>query len=306
MDVFTKESLINGSPAQIECLTIAGQVYTILRGLATVVRLEDEWYEDVQDPDVVIAALKDSRLRADIFTFWQRLPYTEPQFDFHREWESIAALPVNSFDDWWNKQIRDKTRNLIRNSQRKGVEVREARYDEDFVRGMVQVFNETPVRQGRRYWHYGKDFDTVKRQFSTYLSREQLFGAYYRDELIGFVMLGNAQRYALLGQIIAKIQHRDKSTNNALVAKAVEACAKDRLPYLVYYYWSDGALTDFKRHNGFKETKLPRYLVPLTRRGRLILRLGLHRAWKERLPAPVKERLKYFRHRWLRFRHHGK
>ena len=73
-----------------------------------------------------------------------------------------------------------------------GVEVRECAYDDDFVRGMTSIFNETPIRQGRRFWHYGKDFETVKRQFSRNLFREDLIGAYYQGELIGFAMLGRS------------------------------------------------------------------------------------------------------------------
>ena len=34
--------------------------------------------------------------------------------------------------------------------------------------------------------------------------------------------------------IIAKIKHRDKAPMNALVAKAVEICAENKIPYLVY------------------------------------------------------------------------
>jgi len=298
--VFTKEILVKGQPTRIECLQVAGQIYSLSKGPATVVRLEDEWYEDVHDPERVIAALKDSGVKADIFTFWQRLPDTQPRFDFYREWESIVVLPVISFDHWWNTQIKPATRNLVRKSAKKGVEVREAAYDDDFIRGITEIFNESPVRQGKRFWHYGKDFETIKRQFSRYLVRETLIGAYYEGELIGFVMLGNAGRYAELGQIISKIQHRDKSPNNALLAKAVEICERDRLSYLVYGYWNDSSLVDFKRHNGFEGTPLPRYYVPLTRRGQLAISLGLHAGWKELLPESVKSRLKTLRSRWFR------
>jgi hypothetical protein len=303
---FTKESLDNGKPVRIECLEVEGQTYSLSKGAATVLQLEDEWYDDVKNPRSVIAALKESRAKADIFTFWQRLPDVEPRFDFYTEWESIAALPVKSFDHWWNKQIKSRTRNLIRKTEKSGVEVREACYDDAFVRGMTDIFNETPVRQGRRFWHYGKKFETVKRQFSRFLFREDLIGAYYRDELIGLVMLGNAGQYAVTGQIISKIQHRDKAINNALIAKAVEVCARRNLPYLVYLQWAGGSLAEFKRRCGFEETRVPRYYVPLTKRGRLILRLGLHRGWKELLPSPVKDRLKSLRSRWLGADGHGR
>ena len=297
--LFLKDTLVNGKPARIECLEIDGQTYSLTRGAATIVRLEDEWYEDVNDPNAVIAALKQGAVKGDIFTFWQRLPETERRFDYHTECDSIAVLPVTSFDHWWSKQIKPETRNLIRKAQKKGVEVREATYDDDFVRGMTAVFNETPIRQGRRFWHYGNDFETVKQQFSRYLFREDLLGAYYQDELIGFIMLGDAGRFGVIGQIISKIQHRDKSPNNALIAKAVEVCERKSLPQLAYAYWGDGPLIDFKRHNGFQEIQQPRYYLPLTRRGQLAISAGLHRGWKTLLPARLKTGVRAMRTRWL-------
>jgi hypothetical protein len=299
VSVFSKETVVDGKTTQVKCLDIGGQTFVLSRGLATVARVEDDWYDDVSDPHLVIAELQRSRVRADIFTFWQRLPQIEPRFSFHTEWESIAAVPVTSFEYWLNKQIKPTARNKVRKAWKNGVEVREAPYDDDFVRGMTEIFNETPIRQGRRFWHYGKDFETVKRQFSRSLFREDLLGAYHGDELIGFVMLGNAGTYGVLGQIVSKIRHRDKGPNNALIAKAVEVCERRRLPHLVYAYWGDGSLMDFKRSNGFEEIRLPRYYVPLTRWGQLITRSGLHRGWKACVPDGVKSRLKTVRNRWL-------
>src|SRR5262245_25765511 len=198
---FTKGTLVKGEATRVECLEIGDQTFSLSRGPATVARLEDEWYDDVQDPESVITTLTHAPLKVDIFTFWQRLPEVQPRFNFYKEWESLAALPVSNFDHWWNKQISARTRNLIRKAAKSGVEITETSYDDAFVRGMTAIFNETPVRQGRRFWHYGKDFETVKRQFSRYLFREDLIGAYYRGDLIGFIMLGNAGRYAISGQI---------------------------------------------------------------------------------------------------------
>ena len=163
---------------------------------------------------------------------------------------------------------------------------------------MTSIFNETPIRQGRHFLHYGKDFKTVKRQFSRYLFREEIFGAYLGEELVGFVMLADAGNYAFLGQIISKIAHRDLAPTNALLAKAVERCAEKRLPYLVYARWLDDSLGDFKRSNGFQKFDLPRYFVPLTLKGKLALKLGLHRGWKEAVPKQLRKPLKQLRRRW--------
>jgi len=302
LTTFTRERLVGGRPVQIECFPIAGQTFSTDRELVTVVRLEDEWYEDVMDPEAVIRALRDSEFKPDIFTFWQRLPDVEPKYSYHMEWESIAALPITSYDHWFDKQISSRTRNQIRKGKKEGLDVRESRYDDAFVRGATEIFNETPIRQGRRFWHYGKDFETIKKQFSKFLFREQLISAYYRDEMVGFVMLGNAGNYAITGQIISKISHRDKSTNNILIAKAVEVCAREQLPYLVYLFWTDDSLSEFKRRCGFEETKVPRYFVPLTRKGKLALKFGLHRGWKKAVPKQISDPLKKLRRRWYDLR----
>jgi hypothetical protein len=298
-EVMTKATIINGVAANAKCIEIRGQRYGITRGLVSAVGLEDDWYEDVNDPYEVINTLSNyPGVRPDIFTFWQRLPNIEPKYEFHMECESIAALRIESYDYWLNRQIKGTARNMIRKSQKAGVEVKEADYDDDFVRGMVNIFNETPMRQGRRFFHYGKDFGTVKCQFSRFLFREDLIGAYYRDELIGFVMLGNAGQYGVLGQIISLVRHRDKATNNALMAKSVEVCERKNLPYLVYGFWCDSSLTDFKRYSGFKEVRLPRYFVPITQKGKFALRLGLHRGWKAIVPDQVKNPIKGIRRSW--------
>ena len=59
-------------------------------------------------------------------------------------------------------QIKSRVRNQIRKAEKEGLVVKEVPYDDDFVRGMTAIFNESPVRQGRPFWHYGKSFETVK------------------------------------------------------------------------------------------------------------------------------------------------
>lgn len=299
LPVHAKNTLLNGEPAQLECLQIAGQTFSISRGLVTVVRLEDEGFYEVKDPEGVIETLRSHRsLGADIFTFCQRLPNIEPRFSDHCEPESFAAIEIQTYDHWWTKQIERATRNQIRKGQKLGLEIRECEYDDEFVRGMTSIFNETPIRQCRRFWHYGKDVATVKEQFARCLFREELIGAYYHDELVGFAMLGKGPAFADLGQIIGKIAHRDKATTSALIAKAVELSVARGFRHLVYGYWTEDSLGDFKRRNGFREVKLPRYFVPLSGKGRLAVRTGAHRGMKHLLPVGLTTWLKRARKSW--------
>lgn len=270
----------------------------ITGNLIKTARIKDEWYEDVDDPPFFIEKLKKSKLKADIFTFWQRLPETEPKYNYYKEWDSIAALPIKSFNYWFEKQIDCKTRNLVRKAKKKEVDIREVSFDDEFVKGLVSIFNETPIRQGKPFWHYGMDFDSVKQVFSRNIHREDIVGAYYNNELIGFIMLANAGKYAMLTQILSKIEHHDKSPNNALIAKAVEICEFKKLPYLIYAYWPKSSLADFKRNNAFEKIDLPRYYVPITLKGMLALKLRLHKGIVGILPEKVVSRLMDLRTIW--------
>jgi hypothetical protein len=301
--LFAKPTLVQGRPAEICCTEIGGQVYSVSRGPLRVVSLEDEWYEDVRDPVAVVEALCHAvDFAPDLLTFWQRLPDVQPRYAYHLEWVDLAVLPVTSYDRWWREQIKSRVRNQIRKSQKEGVVVTEAPFDDEFVAGMTRIFNETPVRQGRRFWHYGKDFATIKQQFSRFLFRERMIGAYYRGEMIGFMMLADAGTFALTGQILSSVEHRDKLPNNALIAKAVQLCEERGLPYLVYVFWSEDSLAEFKRRCGFQRTRIPRYYVPLSGRGRIALKCGMHRGMTVLLPPWAKSGLKRLRNAWHEMR----
>jgi hypothetical protein len=301
--VFEKQTLLDGHPARVECIEINSQTFSVTRGLVTTVSLEDEWYDDVLDPTAVIAELSDNRdLKADVFTFWQRLPHLQPKYPYHQEWEAIAALPITSYKSWWDTQIKSRVRNLVRKAEKDGVVVREVSYNDEFVRGMAKIFNEAAIRQGRPFWHYGKDVETIRHQFSRFVHREHMIAAYLGEEMIGFVMLGNAGVFGITGQIISSLNHRDKAVTNALIAKSVEVCERLGLRYLVYLFWSDDSLSEFKRRCGFERTLAPRYFVPLTTAGRVAIATGLHRGLRAALPVGFKTPLKRARTAWYEWR----
>jgi hypothetical protein len=293
-----KDIVLRGKSTHVTSIVVDGKEVVITGGFVKTARLAEEWYQDVEDPELIVAAIKKSKVKVDLFTFWQRLPETEPKYDYYMERESIAALPIKSFDHWWKNQINPKTRNLVRKAEKKGVIVKQSDFDQEFIRGMKDIFNETPIRQNKPFWHYGKDSETIEREFSRYLFREDLFGAYYNGELIGFIFLAYAEKYALLGQIISKIGHRDKSPNNALIAKAIEVCSHKKIPYLVYALWIRGSWGDFKRHNGFEQFDLPRYYVPLNSKGQIILKLRLQHGIVGIIPERLKPHIINLRRKW--------
>lgn len=251
-----------------------------------------EDYYDIDDPETIIMALKDLKPKPDIFSFWQRLPETQPKYGYFMEWDNVAAIQVRSFDEWFETMIHSSVRTKLRKSKKVGVNVEVVKFNEELVKGISEIFNETPIRQDRPYLHYGKSLDEIFSEWCVDMDMSAFIGAYYRNELIGFIKLTFTERYAEMSGTVCKLQHRDKSPMSALIAKGVEFCEKNCIPYLTYGKFTYGkkkedSLSDFKRYNGFRKIELPRYYVPLTVWGRLGLKLGLHHGPSYYLPTRV-------------------
>jgi hypothetical protein len=270
-----------------------------------IARLDADKYQFLSDPDPLIQGLRESRRRIDLFTFMQGLPETKPQFSYPMEWDNLAVLPISTFENWWNKQIGFKARNKAKQAEKKDVIVREVPFDEKLVRGIWEVYNEVPLRQGRRFPHYGKDMDAVYKDEATYLDSSTFIGAFYGEELIGFIKLVSDEKNVQAGlmNIVSKICHRDKAPTNALIAQAVRSCADRGISNLVYSNFAYGnkqrdSVSDFKERNGFLRINIPRYYVPLTAFGWAALRSGFHRRLVDHFPEPLTNRLRELRNKW--------
>lgn len=301
MQIDRTEIYVKGKPVLINSIEVEDKTLIVQGKLIKTARIKKEWYEDVEKPESIIRALRNIKAKPDIFTFWQRLPETKPRFNFYMEWEAIAALPIISFDHWWKKQISSSTRNMIRKSTKKGVVVKLIDFNDELVRGITSIYNEIPIRQNKKFWHYGEDFNTVKKAMLRDIDLSDFIGAYYKDQLIGFIKLVYSDKFmnfANTVQCLSMFKHRDKAVTNALIAKAVETCEKNKTSYLAYGEWRIRSLGAFLRHNGFESILLPRYYVSLTLKGKIILKLKLHNGIKRILPDNLMERLIGLRTKW--------
>jgi hypothetical protein len=267
-----------------------------------IARLRGEWYDFLSEPDILIGELV-RRSAADIFTFVQTLIDTGPRFSYPHDFAFAAILAITTYDDWWNRQIRDKTRNMVRRAAKKGVRLKATAFDADLIDQIKSIYDETPIRQGKSFKHYNKSVEMLMKDHATYLDRSEFIGAYVGTELVGFVKLVFQNGWASMMQIISKISHRDKSPTNALIAKAVEVCASRDIPMLQYGSWSSGTIGDFKRHHGFSPLAVPRYYVPLNRIGAVVIACGLHRNVADRIPEFWRPYLTRWRSRWYELKH---
>lgn len=274
--------------------------------LCRVARLDADGYKYLDDPASTLDALAKSGERIDIFSFIQRPSEgRQSKYEYPMEWDNFAVLPISTFDEWWNKQLGFKARNKAKQAQKKGVTIREVPFDDELVQGIWEIYNETPIRQGRAFHHYGKDKDTIRKISATYLDSSVFIGAYFEGRLIGFIKLtmDDDGVHAGIMHIVSKIQQRDKAPSNALVAQAVRSCSDRGVSNLIYSNFGYGtkvrsSLSDFKERNGFQRVDLPRYYVPLTATGRVAFQLGLHRRFWEMVPESFAGRFRDLRKAW--------
>jgi hypothetical protein len=299
------EISIKGKWVTVPALQINGDTIAITGRWIRIAALHDEeWLErELSDPQSCIASLKQSGTsRADIFTFTQKLPDVAPRYQYPLEWFSVAAAQVSNFQAWW-EALPQETRKNVRRSQKRGVAIRMQASGDELMQGIAEVQNECPLRQGRRYPHYGKTLDQVRRDHSAFLDRSDFICAYCGDEFVGFLKLVYRGNIASILQLNSKVAHYDKRPSNALLAKAVELCAARNIAYLTYGRFNygnktDSSLRDFKIRNGFTEILVPRYYVPLTLWGEVCVRAKLYRGWMGIVPRGVITTLVRARSAW--------
>jgi len=305
MNATTYQEIIRskGVPIRVDAVRAENKTFIITGRLIKTVALRNEWQQDVKNPERVIRELKASPLSMDLLRFWQRIPESKPKYNYYHEWRDVAAIPITDYRTWWEKLVNSNTRRLIRKSEKRGVAAMEVELDDKLVQGITNMFNECLVRRGKRFWHYGKDFKAVKKDMLLDLNEAIFIGAYHEKELIGYIKLVVADRYAMITQILDKMAHRDKAPMNAMIAKAVRICVERRLPFLTYTLWRRGGHAYFQERNGFHRISVPEYYVPLTPRGEVALRLGLHKGLKGLIPENVKARLLALRAQWYALRY---
>lgn len=292
-------------PQKKTSLSFAGRELVIERRFCRVAHLDADDFKFLADPEATIAALRGSRTRLDLFPFLQKLSDTTPKPSYPIEWDNMAVLPVSTYENWWTKQIGNKTRNMARQALKKGVVVREVPFDDALVRGIWEIYNESPIRQDRLFPHYGKSFEAVRAMSATYLDSSVFIGAYDSGKLIGFIKLviDDSGTQAGIMHILSMLQARDKAPTNALVAQAVHACANRHIPHLVYSKFAYGkktqsSLSDFKERSGFQRVDIPRYYVPLTSWGKIALSTGLHQKVTDHLPESLVAKPRSLRSAW--------
>jgi hypothetical protein len=201
--------------------------------------------------------------------------------------DNVALLEIKKYDEWWNT-VGKKTRNMVRRAEKSGVKVNVVQPNPKLAEGIWNIYNETPIRQERAFPHFGQSLQSVTDNM--FAAQNSIFiGAFLEEELVGFIQLLRGDNIAIISQVLSLQKHWDKALNNALLAKTVEFCASNSMQWLMYgRIGNHPSLDKFKESNGFNKFSITRYYIPITRKGRVAIHLGLHREFKDAVPNFLK------------------
>jgi len=212
--------------------------------------------------------------------------------------DNVAVAEFDDYEDWLS-QLTHQTRKRIERAAQQGLEVRIVQPSEELARSICEIYNETPIRQFRRFHHFGV---SLARVCEYVLHSNNVFiGAFIwtevkegdriwlRNKLVGFIELECGDNTGVFSQILSLISCRKLMPNNALIAKAVRVCSDKGLNWLIYARMGNHpSLDEFKKNNGFKRCNIRRAFIPLSYKGRIAMLLGLHRELKDRTPNFIK------------------
>lgn len=305
-DLFATVS-VRGRQRFLPSVPVGENATVVLKGrLLTIGEVHDEFWlraKDIPEPEEIVGILRRARRVPDLFTFTQKVPDVVPRHPYLLEWDNLAVASFDSYAQWFDHQIDRSVRKHVRKSAREDVVAADVPFTDELVSAISEIYNELPTRQGRPFWHFGKPLDVVKAENGTYLDRSIFVVTRHREEVIGFLKLVVGDGVASIMQILSKAAHFERRPTNALIAKAVEICAAQGIGHLIYGQYAYGAkqvstLIDFKRNNGFVQVLVPRYYVPLTMKGRIALKLGVHLGPDRWIPASVRSAAVDVRARW--------
>ncbi len=290
----TAEISVKGKWHTVPASNVNGNNIIVTGRWIRIARIESEdWLEtELNEPESCVQLLKGSSdLSADLLSFAQKVPMTLPKYQYPMEWDSIAAVRLATFAQWW-EHLPKETRKNVRRAEKRGVVVQVKQLDENLIRGLRDLNNDAPIRQGKRFWHYGKTLEQVTKDQQAFLDRSDYICASYENELIGVIKLIYLGDKASILTFLPKTSHHDKRPANALMAKAVELCIEKKLSHLMFGQFNHGnkrhtSLREFKIRHGFEEIVVPRYYVPLTPKGAAVVKLRLYRGLMGVLPHDI-------------------
>jgi len=206
----------------------------------------------------------------DIFTYWRRNWVKRQVSDdtiLKRNILAVLRLP-DSYDCWYGS-LDKRVRHAIRTSR---TSLEQCTVD-DGTDAIASIYAEIEERQGRPFPFHSIDAAELER-IMVRRNESVFFRGLVGDRIVGAarVIPSMSEGFAIVASFISRSSDFDKKPNDRLLAGLVEWAIQNQIRLLMYDYLGDDSLGFFKRRHGFCPLPIPRYAVPLTIRGSLVLR----------------------------------
>src|SRR5208283_5106927 len=135
------EIKIKGKTVRVPSARIDGKTVVVRGKWFMMAAVQDEeWLSgEVDEPAFFVEQIKQKRMKADVFTFCQKLPHIEPEHPYYMEWDNVAAIPVTTFQEWWEKRLPQVTRKSIRRGFKRDVVASVCEFNDDLVHGIIEI-----------------------------------------------------------------------------------------------------------------------------------------------------------------------
>ena len=112
MNATTYQEIVRwkGVPICVDAVRAEDKAFIISGRFIKTAALRNEWQEDVKDPETVIRELKACPAGLDLLRFWQRIPESDPKYNYYHEWLDVAAIPITDYRTWWERLVNSNTR----------------------------------------------------------------------------------------------------------------------------------------------------------------------------------------------------
>jgi L-amino acid N-acyltransferase YncA len=253
----------------------------------------DEYEKDIVLSLKFLAELK--KKGADVFSFVERswcFKMPDPPSEWKPSEDNVALLTIDNYRSWLRGITKKTHHNPVKRALKKGVTVAQAEADDELFEAIWRIYNETPVRQDRAFTHYGLTLEAVKNIFTNEAKNPDAFfvAAYFDGSIVGFMQINIHGQTAVIRQILSLMKYSRKSINKAMIAKTVEICSSRGVRWIIYARMGNHPSLDrFKEENGFVRFDVRRFYVPLSRKGKVAMRIGLHKDLKDSMPSIAKK-----------------
>ena len=116
---------MRGKKVTVPCVQVQGRTVAITGKWLKIASIFDEEAIDgdvIKEPESFLRDLAARKCGADIFTFAQRIPDTQPKYSYPHETDNSAAVAITTYEEWLKKIGTDVKQN-VKKSAKRGVEV---------------------------------------------------------------------------------------------------------------------------------------------------------------------------------------